>query len=381
MKPVSIVGLCQLQVRKSYDLSLREMAAQVISGVMRDAGLDNIDALYVSNMLSDELQGQKHLAALFSDQANLSGVEGLQISAATASGAAALRIGYLAVASGAVQTALVVGVEKMSSGVATPLIAKALDAEKEVPDGATLISQNARLMQLYCKKYRPPVDAMAHFPVIAHQNAANNPLALFRDLQFSAEDVLRSRVIVPPIRLYDCSPICDGAAAVLLTASDREGEFDGQPVRILASSVATDRFRFADRTDPLLLEGARLSAQRAYDQANLRSDDISLFEVHDAFSIMACLSLEAAGFAEPGNGWRLALEGELATSGRIPITTMGGLKARGHPIGATALYQTCEIVNQLRGEAGSNQVPGAEIGLTQSVGGVASTVVTHIFGR
>lgn len=380
MRSVSIVGTSQIAVRKAYESDLRQMAAMVARGAMADAGVEHVGAVYVSNMLSDELQSQKHLAALFADEANLAGVEALQVRAATASGAAAVRIGYLAIASGTVDLALIIGVEKMSSGVPTPVIAKALDGLKEVPDGATLISQNARLMNLYCKEHNPPFDAMAHFPVMAHENAANNPNALFRDFQFSTDDVLSSRVISPPIRLYDCSPICDGAAAVLLAPSEREHEFKGQPIRILASSVATDRFRFEDRDDPLMLAGARLSTRKVLDQAGLTVDDVSFFELHDAFSIMACLSLEAAGFAAPGQAWKLAKEGELAIGGSLPIATMGGLKARGHPIGATALYQTCEIVQQLRGEAGPNQVKDAEIALMQSVGGVASTVITHILG-
>jgi len=380
VRPVSIVGINQIIVKKKNDTGLRDMAKEVAHGAMSDAGADRVDALYVSNMLSDELQGQKHLAALFADQSGLAGIEALQIRAATASGAAALRVGYLAIASGQVDSALIVGVEKMSGGIATPIIAKALDGLKEVPDGATLISQNARLMKMYSRKYNPPPDAMAHFPVIAHQNAANNPFALFRDLQFTPSDVLASRIISPPIRLFDCSPVCDGAAAVLLVPGDQAHQYKGRPIKILASSVATDRFRFAERPDPLMIEGAKLSAEKAFSQCAIGRDDISFFEVHDAFSIMACLSLEAAGYAQPGEAWRMAVEGQLNIGGRLPITTMGGLKARGHPIGASAIYQTCEIVLQMRGEAGPNQVKNAEFALMQSVGGVASTVITHILG-
>jgi acetyl-CoA C-acetyltransferase len=380
MRPVNIAGISQVEVRKEHGQSIRDLAAQVAKGAMSDSGIEQVDALYVSNMLSDELQGQKHLAALFADQAQLSGIEALQIRAATASGAAALRIAYLAVASGDVDSALVIGVEKMSSGVATPMISKALDGLKEVPDGATLISQNARLMKMYCEKYHPPPDALANFPVIAHKNAANNPFAMFKELQFNTDGVLASRVISSPIRLYDCSPVCDGAAAVLLIPESQAENYGNFPVRILASSVATDRFRFADRPNPLELQGARLSVEKAFSQSGLLRDDVSFFELHDAFSIMACLSLEAAGFSPPGEAWKLALEGELSICGRLPITTMGGLKARGHPIGATGLYQTCECVQQLRGQAGANQVSNAKTALTQSVGGVASTVITHIFG-
>jgi acetyl-CoA C-acetyltransferase len=379
LRDVSIVGIGQVAVQKKAPQGLRELAATVVRDAMQDAHVEHVDALYVSNMLSDELQSQKHLGALFADQAGLAGVEAFQVRAATASGAAALRVAYLAVASGEVDLAVTVGAEKMSEGVPTPVLAKALDARSEVPDGMTLISQNARLMYTYFQKYRPPEDALVNFPVVAHRNALNNPYALFNDRHISAEDVLASRLINPPIRLLDCSPVCDGAAAVILAPRDQAGEFTDNPVDILASSVATDRFRLDDRADPLELKAARLSAQRAFTKAGIDRSRVSFFEVHDAFSIMACLLLEAAGFAEPGQGWRLAAEGETALDGSIPITTMGGLKARGHPIGGTALYQTCEIVLQLTGRAGKNQLPAPEIGMMQSVGGVASTVLTHLF--
>jgi acetyl-CoA C-acetyltransferase len=167
---------------------------------------------------------------------------------------------------------------------------------------------------------------------------------------------------------------------VVLAPQAQARAYTERPVHILASSVATDRFRLADRRDPLWLEAASLSAQAAFRRANINRVDVDLFEVHDAFSIMACLLLEAVGYAARGQGWRLAAEGDIKLKGRIPISTLGGLKARGHPIGATALYQTCEIALQLTGRAAKNQVKNAQIAMLQSVGGVASTVVTHLFG-
>ena len=378
MRQVSIVGIAQVPVQKTYTQSLRWLGATVVRQAMADAGVDRVDALFAGNMLSDELQSQKHIAALIADEAGLYGIEALQVRAATATGAAALRMAYLAVASGEADLAVAVGVEKMGSGGATPALAKALDAEREVPAGATLISKNAELMRLYYRHYNVPEDGLAHFSVNAHDNARDNPNALFKR-HVSLQDVLASRIVVDPIRLLDCSPICDGAAAVVLAPRDHAHTYTGQPVHILASSVATDRFRVEDRSEPLILAAARLSAQIAFRRANINKEDVSLFEVHDAFSIMACLLLEAVGFARPGEGWQLAAGAEIGPRGRIPIATMGGLKARGHPIGATALYQTCEIVLQLTGRAGKNQVRNAQIGLLQSVGGAAATVLTHIF--
>lgn len=382
MRDVYVIGIGQVPVRKRSEATLRTLAAQAVDAALTDARLETaaVDALYASAMLSDELQCQKHVAALIADEAGLAGVEAFEARAATASGAAALRLGYLAVASGACDVVVAAGVEKMSDGIPTPVLAKALDAQRETPDGATLLSQNARLMALYLERTGAPREALALFSVNAHANAQHNPNALFPDRPFTVADVLASRPIIPPIRLLDCSPICDGAAAVVLASSPLARQAGQTPVRILASSAATDRFRMADRPDPLVLEAARRSAAKAYRQAGITADEIDFFELHDAFSIMACLLLEAAGFAEQGEGWRLALEGDIRPDGRIPIATRGGLKARGHPIGATALYQAGEIVQQLTGRAGGNQLPSPRTGMMQSVGGAASTVLTHIFG-
>ncbi len=379
MRDVSIVGIGQIPVEKSTSKGLRELGATVVKLCMEDAGVEQVDALFASNMLADELQGQKHIAALIADEAGLTGIEALQIGAAMASGSAALRMAFLAVASGEAELAVAVGVEKMSGGPASPVLSKALDA-KEVEDGATLITKNADLMRIYRKRYKVPEDGLAYFPVVAHRNARNNPNALFRDMKVNARTVMKSRIVHHPLHLLDCAPICDGAAAVVLSPSEQARAHSPHPVRILSSSVATDRFRVGDRANPLWLEAAHESAQKAFRQANVNRGDVSFVEVHDAFSIMSCMLLEAAGFAQPGEGWRLAADKRIELKGDIPITTMGGLKARGHPIGATALYQTCEIVLQLTGRAGKNQLKNPQVAMMQSVGGAATTVITHILG-
>ncbi len=380
MPQVSIIGTAQIPVKKRYDESLRQLGARVTRAALDDAGLERVDALYLGNMLSDELQSQKHVAALVADEAGLAGIEAMQVRATTASGAAALRVAYLAVASGMVATAVAVGVEKMSREGATQALTKALDAKKEAPDGATLISLNALAMAQYIERYQTPANAFANFAVTAHRNAQHNPNALFQSKTVTAETVLSSRFIVPPIRLYDCAPICDGAAAVVLTSAQKARQYTKTPVHILASAAASDRFRMSDRQDPLRLKASEVSAQKAFRQADLQPKDIDFFELHDAFSIMSCLQLEAVGFAQPGDGWRLAVENQIALDGAVPIATMGGLKARGHPIGATALYQICEMVQQLTGQAGQNQLPSPRIGLLQSIGGAGTAVFTHILG-
>lgn len=379
MRRVSIVGIGQVPIQKQYEEPMRQVAATAVHRAMAHAGIDSVDALFAGNMLSDELQGQKHIAALVADEAGLRGVEALQVRAATATGAAALRMAYFAVASGEADLAIALGVEKMSSGQATPALAKALDAEKEVIVGDTLLSKNAELMRLYMKQYNVPEDGLVNFAVNAHRNALTNPNALFHK-PVTPDDVMNSRFIVPPIRLLDCSPICDGAAAVILAPTEEARAYTSQPVHILASSVATDRFRIADRQYPLKLRAARLSALRAARRANINRQDLDFYEVHDAFSIMACLLLESVGYANVGEGWRLAAEKRIFLDGDVPVATMGGLKARGHPIGASAIYQTCEIFLQLTHQAKANQIANASLAMLQSVGGAASTVLTHIFG-
>jgi acetyl-CoA C-acetyltransferase len=380
LRDVSIVGIGQIPIEKTNSLSLKQMGAIVVRMAMEDAGVDRVDGLFAGNMLADELQNQKHIATLIASEAGLRGIEALQVRAATATGAAALRMAYFAVASGEARLAVAVGVEKMGDELATPALAKALDAKSETALGATLLSQNARLMQMYIDRYGVSVNDFNGFSLNAHRNARTNPNALFKDKKVNDRTIRNSPVISPPLRLYDASPVCDGAAAVVLTRSNEARAYTDNPVKILSSSVATDWFRIDDRPDPLDLFAATQSAHDAFRKANVHRNDIDLFEVHDAFSIMACLLLEAVGYAENGQGWRMAAENKISLRGQLPVATFGGLKARGHPIGATALYQTCEIVLQLTERADKNQVKNAELALLQSVGGAASTVLTHIFG-
>jgi len=381
LRQVSIVGMGQVPVKKAYPDGLVELGAMVSRSALEDAGLERVDALYVGNMLASELQNQKHLAAFIADETGFRGIEALSAGAASAAGAAALRLAYLAVASGEVGIALALGVEKMSEGAAAvPGLSKALDAKREGAVGANMITRNEELMRQYLERYQVPEDGFVNFAVNAHRNSQQNPNAIFRK-RVTAKRVRNSRVVCPPIRLYDSAPICDGATAVVLTSAEMAKSLQTPYINILASTVATDRFRLEDRPNSLWLQAAEWSAQRAYEKAGIKSGDISFFEVHDAFSIMAALQLEAAGFANRGEGWRLAEEKKNWRRGKIPISTMGGLKARGHPIGASALYQVCEIILQLTERAGKNQVKNPKLAMMQSVGGVASTMLTHIFSN
>lgn len=383
MRDVAIIGIGQTKVGEHWDLGLRHLALEALQAAMKDAGVEHADALYVGNMLSGELTGQEHLGALIADFAGLRGIEAVKIEAACGSGAAALRLGYVAVAGGLADVVLVVGVEKMTDYLGpkvTAALAMAADADYEASQGVSFVALNALLMRRYMHEFGYRKEDFAPFTVNAHANGMNNPYAMFH-IKVTPESYARAAMIADPVNLLDSSPVCDGAAAVVLAPTEIARQLGHPVVRIAASAVGTDTVAIHDRRDPLTLEGAALSAHRAYQQAGVRPEEIDLFELHDAFSIMAALSLEAAGFAERGKGVQLALDGEITIHGRVPIATMGGLKARGHPVGATGVYQIVEVVQQLRGEAGANQVPNARIGMAQNIGGSGATVITHILER
>lgn len=382
MRDVHVIGIGQTPVGEHWDQSLRDLAVQAVIAAMRDAriGPDDVGALYVGNMLSGWLARQEHLGALIADHAGLRGVEAVKIEAACAAGGAAFRQGYLAVAGGVHDIVVVVAVEKMTeklNGNITAALASAADADFEAEQGVSFVALNALLMRRYMHEYGLDHGDFAPFVVNAHRNAVHNPNAMFR-FPISEEAYRNARMIADPICLLDSSSNADGAAAAVLCRADWARQFTEQPVRVRASAVATDTIALHDRREPLFLEAAATSAARAYQQAGVNPRDIDFFELHDAFSIMAALSLEAAGFADRGRALELAHNGDITLEGRLPITTMGGLKARGHPVGATGMYQIVETALQLRGQAGANQVPNARLGMAQNIGGTGATVVTHI---
>ena len=380
MTNVSIIGIGQTDVREHWDASIRHLAWYAIEAAMDDAHYNRIDAIYVGNMLAGQLSNQNHLGALITDFAGLRGAEALTVEAADASGGAALRQAVLSVQSGLVETALVVGVEKVTdeSGSTIPAaLATALDADYEAIHGQTLSGAAALLMRRYMHENGLALADFAGFSVNAHANAAANPRAMYRN-KLRPEAFAGAPMTAEPVSLFDEAPAADGAAAVIVTTSERAADMVARPVRIAASALTTDTLSLHDRRDLLWLPAAARSAARAYEQAGLTSADIDLLELHDSFTILAALSLEACGFAERGRGWQLARDGELSRAGRIPISTFGGLKARGNPLGATGLYQIVEVAHQVRGTAGDCQVPGARVGMAQNLGGMAATAVTHI---
>jgi len=370
-------------VREHWDKSLRILAEEALLAALADAGVERPDAIWVGNMMSGQLSNQENLGALVADHAGLRGVEAFKVEAACASGAAAFRNAYLAVAGGLMDVAVACGVEKMTDTLGsetTAALASAADAIYEGEHGLSFVGLNALLMQRYMYEHGYQRRDFAGFAVTAHRNAVGNPNAMFRR-EISLKAFEQAKLIANPVGLLDSAGIADGAAAAVLmpTAMART---NGLPyVRIRASASATDAVAVHDRRDPLVLDAAVLSSRRAYSQAGIAPTDLDFFELHDAFTIMSALSLEAAGFAARGKGVRLAMDGEIGRDGLIPIATMGGLKARGHPVGATGMYQIVETVLQLREEAGPNQIQNCRLGMTQNIGGSGANVVTHIFER
>lgn len=376
----AIIGIGQTEVKEMWETSIRHLSWYAIEAALDDAHVSKVDALYVGNMLAGQLSNQNHLGALVADFAGMRGIEAVTVEAGEASGGAALRQAVLAVKSGLVETALVVGVEKVTDTVGadvTAALASALDADYEAMQGLTSAGVGALMMRRYMHEYGLEVADFAGFSVNAHANGAKNPLAMFRN-QLKAERFAAAPQVATPVSLFDAAPTGDGAAAVIVTRYQRALDMVPQPVLIAGSALATDTLSLHDRKNILQLASAQKSAQRAMTQAGVSAEDVDVFELHDGYTILAALSLEAAGFATPGAGWQLARDGEIGPNGRIPISTFGGLKARGNPVGATGIYQVVEVVRQLRGQAGDNQISDAKIGITQNLGGSGATAVTHV---
>ena len=379
MRDVFIVGVGQTPVGEHWDRGLRELGAEAVRAALDDAGLETADALYVGNMLGGCVNGQENVATLVADAAGLLPVEALKIEAACASGGAAVRAAALAVAAGACDVVVAAGVEKMTDGAPDGVVAglaTAADQDYEASHGMSFVALSALLMRRYMHETGAEREAFAPFAVVAHANAASNGKAMFRE-PISAEQFARSALVASPIGILDAAPVCDGAAAVVVCSKEAV-RARHRPVRVAAASVATDTIALAARSDVLALSAAAVSAQKAFAAAGRGPKDMDLFEAHDAFTIITALSLEACGFAHRGEALRLAAEGCIAPGGCIPISTFGGLKARGHPVGASGTYQIVEAALQLRGQAGENQIKGARRALAQSVGGHGSVAVTHI---
>lgn len=384
MREVAIVGIGQTPVEEHWDVSLRELAAKAVLNAMDDAGAETVDALYVGNMLSGILTNQENLGSLIAECVGLSGIEAIKVEAACGSAAAAFRQAVLGVSSGMMDSAIAVGVEKlteMSGRATTHGLATASDGDYEMAIGLSFVAINALLMRRYMHEYGWEKNDFAPFVINAHRNAAHNPNAMFQN-QINQEQYNLAKVVADPINLLDSSPIGDGAAAVLVVPAEDADKYAGQVITVAACEIGTDTIALDNREDPLWLKGVERSTAKAFRTAGVRHQDIDLFEVHDAFSIITALSLEACGFAEKGQALRMANDENIGLKGKLPLTTMGGLKGRGHPVGATGLYQIVEAATQLRGEApDALQIDAPKCVMAQNIGGSGANVITSILKR
>ncbi|HEX9797658.1 MAG TPA: beta-ketoacyl synthase N-terminal-like domain-containing protein [Anaerolineales bacterium] len=378
---VWIAGVGLTPVREHWERSLRDLAHQAMQAAMDDAGGLRPQALYVANMLSGALSGQTQLGALLADYGGLRGVEAHTVEAAGASGGMALRQAYLAIRAGEIDTALVVGVEKVSEKVTAEVeaaLVSATDTDFEAAQGVTPTAQAALLMRRYLHQHQAPADALAGFSLTAHEHGATNPNAMFQKA-IKLEAYQRGALISDPVNMFDAAPLADGAAALLLVGEGVAPEGGPVPlVRIAGSAAASSALALHDQPDPLRPETVSQTTRQALERAGIDHDSIDLYELHDSFTIFAALSLEAAGFAEPGTAWKMAADGAWKRGGKLPIGTMGGSKARGETAGATGVYQAVEAALQLQGRAGGSQVEGARWALIQCLGGNGATCATHV---
>jgi len=363
--------------------SLSDLFVEAATQAIDDAGIDKIDSLYVGNMMSGFLQNQEHLGALMATALGRQGVPTYKVEGACASGGVAVNAGAKALLSGLEEIILVGGVEKMS-GYTTPEVTTGLmmaeDRSKVASTGVTFVGLNAMIAREYMHKYSVTHESIAQFPVLCHQNALDNPRAQFRK-KIGVREVLESPLVADPLRLFDCSGMGDGAAALVLAPGDAARKYTDSPVKIAASTVASDTLSLHQRPELTTFQATTMASDRAYQLAGITPADVNLLEVHDAFSILGVMALEDLGFAKKGTGTKLLDEGECARDGKLPTNSFGGLKARGHPVGASGVYQISEVALQLKNEAGNCQVSRAEIGVAQSVGGIGATVATHILRR
>ncbi len=383
MREVAVIGVGMTKWGEIWDKSLREIFVEAALLALDDAGVDKIDSMFVGAMSSGLFVGQEHLSSLLADYLGQAPVPAARVESACASGGLALRTGFIEVASGMSDVVLAGGVEKMtdvSGHEATFALGTAADQEYECYHGITFPGLYALIARAHMEKYGTTREQLAMVSVKNHDNGSMNPLAQY-PFKISVEGVLNSVLVADPLRILDCSPITDGAAAVILCPVDMAKRLKKPIVKITGSGMATDTIALASRQDITWIQSTYEAARKAYAMAKKTPKEINVVEVHDCFSIAEICVIEALGLVEKGKGGRAVEDGLTALGGRIPVNTSGGLKAKGHPVGATGVAQAIEIVKQLREEAGPRQVKGARVGLTQNMGGSGGSSVVHIFER
>jgi acetyl-CoA C-acetyltransferase len=388
MREVAVIGVGSTKFGEMWERSFRDIMIEAGLEAIQDAGIEGreIEAMYVGNMSAGRFISQEHIGALIVDYSGFSKdthIPSTRVEAACASGGLAVREAYLSIASGMHDIVVAAGVEKMTdigTEITVDVLASAADREWEGFVGATFPGLYALMATYHMNKFGTTREDLAEVSVKNHYNGSLNPKAQFNN-RITIDTVLNSSLVADPLRIFDCSPITDGASAVILAAGSIARKYTDTPVYIKASSQASDTISLHDRRDVATLDSTVFAAKRAYKMAGITPKEVDVAEVHDCFTIAEIMAYEDLGFCKKGEGGKLIREGVTALDGDLPVNPSGGLKACGHPVGATGVKQVVEIVTQLRGEAGKRQVDGAEVGLTHNVGGTGATAVVHILTR
>ncbi len=380
-RDVAIIGVGLSKWGELWKHSLRDIFVEAALAAIDDAGIDRIDSMYVGNMSSGLFTGQEHLASLLADYLGVTPVPSARVESACASGGLAVKLGYMDVALGMSDVVLVGGVEKMTdvdTDRATYALATAADQDYEVFHGITFPGLYAMMARAHMEKFGTTREQLAQVAVKNHFHGSMNPVAQFPQ-KITVESVLNSVMVADPLRILDCSPITDGAAAIIMCPLDMAGKFSKKPlVKVKGLGHSTDSIALHSRADFTSLPATVNAAERAYKMAGIRPGEVDVAEVHDCFSIAEIVVIESLGFAEKGKGGEMTAAGITTLGGPIPVNVSGGLKSKGHPVGATGVAQVVEVVTQLRGEAGPRQVENARIGLTQNMGGSGGSTLVHI---
>lgn len=381
MRDVAVIGIGITKFGELWESSLRDLWVDAALDAITDAGVDHIDSFYVGNMSGGLFVGQEHLGSVLADYLGMNPVPGTRVETACASGGAAFRMGFIEIASGMSDLVLVSGVEKMndvSGDGATYALATAADMEYEAFHGLTFPGLYAMIARAHMHKYGTTQEQLAHVSVKNHANGALNPKAQY-PFPITVDQVLNSVMVADPLHILDCSPITDGAAAVLLCPLDKVKDFTkNAPIKIIGSGHASSTIALHDRKDITYFDATEVAAKKAFAMAGVGPKDIDFAEVHDCFTIAEICSLEAMGFVEVGKGGKAAEEGLTRLDGDFPVNSSGGLKAKGHPVGASGVAQIVELVTQMRGDAGKRSVKKAHRGLAHNMGGSCGSALVHI---
>ncbi len=392
MRDVAIIGVGMIPFGRRDEDTLVDMLAYASMKALQDAGVDAVDAVYVANMGAGILQHQTAVASALVDRLSLLPAAADLVENGPASGGSAVKNGVLAVASGYYDVVLVAGGEKMREVTgwrATDFVATLTHPEVEYPYGITLPGMAGMFTRLYMEKYGVTEEMLAEVAIKNQQMGALNPyahveMALSKEgILYSPHSVVNNPPVASPLRLYDACPVSDGAAAVVLCPLDRVKEFTSNvPVIVAGFGQATDTHTLAERDDPTDLKAVTLAAQQAFERAKVKPEEVSVAELHDAFTILEIAESEHVGFFKKGEGGKAVLEGRTRLGGQIPINVSGGLKARGHPVGATGVAQIVELTWQLRHALPKErQVKNARIGFSVNFGGFGNNVVAFVLKR